>query len=68
MKLSKGKFRLNIRKIFLTVRSIRMWNSPPGKTMETPLLESLKIDWKKKHSKNTVENNLHCQGMDKMIP
>lgn len=47
MKLSKGKFRLNIRKIFLTVRSIRMWNSPPGKTMEALLLESLKIDWKK---------------------
>lgn len=47
MKLSKGNFRLNIRKIFLTVRSIRMWNGPPGKVMETPLLESLKIDWKK---------------------
>jgi len=42
MKWNKVKFRLHIRKIFLTAKSISLWNSLPGEAVKAPQPESFK--------------------------
>lgn len=42
MQWNKVKFRLRIRKIFLTAKSISLWNSLPGEAVEAPQPESFK--------------------------
>ena len=42
-KLKEGKFRLYIRKKFLTVRVVRPWNRLPREVMDAPSLETLKV-------------------------
>ena len=41
-KLEGGRFRLDIRKEFLTVRVLRHWNSLPSEVMNAPSLEAFK--------------------------
>ncbi|KGL89754.1 hypothetical protein N301_10289, partial [Charadrius vociferus] len=41
-KLEEGRFRLNIRKKFLTLRAVMHWNRLPREAVEAPSLEVFK--------------------------
>jgi len=41
-KLEEGRFRLDIRKIFFTVRLVRQWNRQPSKVVDALFLEAFK--------------------------
>ena len=41
-KLEEGRFRLDIRKKFFTVRVVRHWNRLPSEALDVPSLEALK--------------------------
>ena len=42
LKFQEARFRLDIRKNFLTVRAVRQWNQLPREVMSSPALETFK--------------------------
>jgi len=42
-KLKEGRFRLDIRKKFLTVRVVRHWNTLPREVVDVPFMETFKL-------------------------
>jgi len=46
-KLKEGRFRLNVRKKFFTIRVVKHWNGLHRQVAEAPSLETLKatLDW-----------------------
>ncbi|KFW73577.1 hypothetical protein AS28_12122, partial [Pygoscelis adeliae] len=42
-KLKGGRFRLNIRKKFFTMRVVKYWNRLPREVVDAPSLETFKV-------------------------
>ncbi|KFQ15073.1 hypothetical protein N330_00954, partial [Leptosomus discolor] len=52
-KLHQGRFRLDIRKHFLTKRMVKHWNKPPREVVDAPSLSVFK-----RHLDNALNNML----------
>ena len=43
LKLKEGRFRLDKRKKYFTVREVRQWNRLPREVVDVPFLETFKV-------------------------
>ena len=57
--LKGGRFKQDIRKMFLTIRAVRHWHRLPREVVDAPSLETFRV----RHPDLAVGVPVHCRGV-----